>query len=191
MIAYRGDPRFAQGFTDTFGRGPGGTVHDPGLIPALAKQGEEGGQLILRALYVKEQVGPVKARHTADRRVQVQQPDDVALYIHGGRCGKGRDHGPVRQGGHEVRDLQVAGAEILSPLGDAVGLIHRRQGDIHFPGKRRKALCVQPFRRDVQQLVSPLPRPAVYLPQLLQGQRAVDIRGGYAGALQRGHLVLH
>ena len=91
----------------------------------------------------------------------------------------------------ELGDLQIAGAEVLSPLRDAVGLVHRHQRDGNFPGESGKSLAAQALWRDIQQLVGPLIGTAVHQPDLIRRQRAVEVGGVHPGLPQGGHLVLH
>ena len=88
-------------------------------------------------------------------------------------------------------DIQVAGPEILPPLGNAVCFIHRHQryGDLlHQGGKLRR---IQPLRRHVQQLVRPLSGALVHQLHLLWGEGAVQVGGLDASFAQGSHLVLH
>ena len=75
------------------------------------------------------EVGPVEAGHLHKGSPQFQQTGDVPADVLRGGGGEGRHHGTLGQGLQKVRDPPVAGTEVLAPLGDAVGLIHRRQGD--------------------------------------------------------------
>ena len=91
----------------------------------------------------------------------------------------------------KFRDFQIAGTEILSPLGDAVGLIHRQKIDGQLPGQRQKPLSQQPLRGNIDDFVPALPQVSVHQPQLLPSQRAVDVGGRNAGTFQRHHLIAH
>ena len=155
VVAGGGKPRLPQHLLHPFHPGAGGTVDDAALVPPLPEQGEQGGALVGGGAHVKEQVGPVEAGDLTSRILKLQQPHDVLPDLGCGSGGEGGHHGPVGQGADEVCDLQIAGPEVLAPLGDAVGLIHRHQGDGHLPGQGGKPLSAQPLRGDIDQLVGP------------------------------------
>src|SRR5262249_17474511 len=81
--------------------------------------------------------------------------------------------------------------EVVAPLGDAVRLVDGEQRDANPAKLLQKALVVEALRRDVQQLQRPGAQLAVYLAELLLGERAVQARGGDAALAQHIDLVLH
>ena len=171
--------------------GAGGAVDDAAPVPPGLEEGEEGGALAPGGLHVEVQVGPVKAGDLPHRVLHGQQAEDVLLHLGGGGGGEGGHHRPPGQLRRKPGDLQIAGPEVLTPLGDAVGLVHRHQGDGRLPGQGEQPLSRQPLRGGVQQLVLPLPGPLVHQAQLLPGEGAVEKGGGHPGAGEGGHLVLH
>lgn len=54
----------------------------------------------------------------------------------GRRSGKGRHDGALRQGIDELANLQVGGAEILTPLAYAVGLVNSHERHANAGGTR-------------------------------------------------------
>ena len=186
-----GDAPLAQGGADLLHAGAGGAVDDAALSAPLLDQVQQGGQLSLGAPHVQEQVGAVETGDLAQGILQLQALRNVVPHLCCGGGGEGGHHRAAGEGVQKLGDLQIAGAEVLSPLGDAVGLVHGHQRDGNFPGESGKSLAAQALRRDIQQLVGPLIGPAVHQPDLVRGQRAVEVGGVHPGLPQGGHLVLH
>ena len=191
VVAGGGQAGGAQRIADLFHIGAGGAVDDAAFAPALLQQGQQGVFLAFGAQHVKIQVGAVKAGDHLHRVVQAQQPHDVRPHLGGGRGGKSRHRRAPGQCGDKVGDGQVAGAEVLPPLGDAVGLVHRHHRDGQRGGQCPEAGAGQPLRRDVQQLVRPSAGLCHDLRHFGGVQRAVQAGGGHAGLFQRRHLVFH
>ena len=168
-----------------------GTVDDAALVPAFFEQLEQRPALVLRPQDLKAQVRPVKAGDDRHRVLQLQDADDVAAHLRRRRGGEGGQGGPPRQLLQKVQNFQIARAEILPPLGDAVRLVDREQRDLQLLRERAEAVGQQPLRRDVEDLVSAEARVAVGLAQLLDGHGAVDAAGRDAGVLQGHDLILH
>lgn len=73
---------------------------------------------------------------------------------HLGRCRcSQREDRHVRQQFAELMYLQVSRTEVISPLRDAVRLVHRDKADVHLPEFGLEQLCPQSFRGDVEELV--------------------------------------
>ena len=86
--------------------------------------------------------------------------NDVLFHLGRGRRGEGAHHRAVakaddahhrshRQLLQKLRNLQIAGPEILAPLGHTVGLIHCHQGNGHPAKGRQECRRCQPLRRHV------------------------------------------
>ena len=176
---------------DLFHIGAGGAVDDAAAAPALLQQGQQLRELLPGPPDVEEQIGAVKARHDPHRRPEVQLPDHVLLDLGGSRGGKSGQHGPPGQSRNKGGNLQIAGAEILPPLGDAVGFVHRHQGDLQRRRQLQEPLVFQALRGDVQQTAFPPADPAPDLAGFLQGLGAVEEACGDARRLQGRDLVLH
>ena len=86
---------------------------------------------------------------------------------------------------------QVVGPELVSPLGDAVRLVHRHEADPEAAEEAREAGQGDALGRDVEQLEVAPERAAPHLAGLLRGHRAVQAAGGDAAGAERVHLVLH
>ena len=191
MVPGGGDALLAEEVTDLLYPGPGGAVDDAALLPPGLHQGEEEGLLLLWPADVEEEVGPVKPCDHLHRILEAQLGEDVLLDLRRGGGGEGGDHRPLGQAGQEVPDLQIAGAEVLPPLGDAVGLIHRHLGDGLLPHHGGKTLAEQPLRGHVEKLIRPPVDLPAHPPEGLPVQGAVEEGRRDARLLQGGHLVLH
>ena len=191
MVADGGKAPLPQGGADLFHPFAGGAVDDAALLPPGLQQGEQLLQLVLGAAHLEVQVGPVKAGDVHKGMAQPQQGENVPPHPGGGRGGKGGDHRPPGQLVHKVRDVQVAGAEVLPPLGDAVGLVDDHHAHLHFLGKVQKLRGEQALRRHIDDLVQAGPGVAQCLLILPPGEAAVEIGPPHAVLHQGGHLVLH
>ena len=186
-----GHPLVPQRLADLVHGGPGGAVDNAALSHPLMEQPGEGLVLLSGPEHVEIEVGPVKARHLTDRVLERQQAEDVLPHRLGGRGGEGSHRRPPGQPLQEVPDFQVAGPEILPPLGDAMGLVHRHQGQGQTPGGGEKGLRLQPLRGHIEDAVGPLRQPPANGVLLLKGQGAVQVGRRDAQGFQGHHLVLH
>ena len=112
---------------------------------------------------------------------------------HPGRGG-GRERAHHRAAGqavHEHLDPQIAGAEVLSPLADAVGLIHRDHADKFFLCEPLEARHLQPLRGDIDDLIPALPGAVEHQGFLVVGEAVVEEGRRHTGLHQRTHLILH
>ena len=191
VVARGGETAALQQLADLLDALARGTVDDAALVPAFFEQLEQRPALVLRPQDLKAQVRPVKAGDDRHRVLQLQDADDVAAHLRRRRGGEGGQGGPPRQLLQKVQNFQIARAEILPPLGDAVRLVDREQRDLQLLRERAEAVGQQPLRRDVEDLVSAEARVAVGLAQLLDGHGAVDAAGRDAGVLQGHDLILH
>ncbi len=191
MIAGGGETPALQLCPDLFHIGAGGAVDDAAAAPALLQQGQQLRKLLPGPPDVEEQVRAVKARHDPHRCPEVQLPDHVLLDLGGSGGGKGGQHGPLGQRGDEGGNFQVTGPEVLPPLGDAVGLVHRHQRDHQFRRQLQKPGVLQSFRRHIEQAALTPADPAPNLAGFLQGLGAVEEARGDARRLQGRDLVLH
>ena len=191
MVPGGGKAPLPQGGADFLHPFPGGAVDDAALAPALLEQGEELGELALGPQDLEGQVGPVEAGDGHKGVFQVQQGEDVLPDLGGGGGGKGGDHRPAGELSQKLRDGQVAGAEVLAPLGDAVGLVHGDHGDGGVLGEVQKLRGEQALGSHVDDLVHPVSGVAQGGPVLAVGQGAVEVRPPDAVLHQGPHLVLH
>ena len=107
----------------------------------------------------------------------------------GGGGGEGQDrrlHGVAAPS-----DLPVRRAEVVPPLADAVGLVHRQEPDALRAQALHEAGEVEPLRRHEEDVQPPVPGPGGRLPPLgglLPGAEEGGAEPGVGGA---AHLVLH
>ena len=79
---------------------------------------------VAHLLAAKVEVLAIKTRHHGRRVLQAEHLLNVRAHTLGRRSGKGRHDGALRQGINKLANLQVDGAEILTPLAHAVGLVN-------------------------------------------------------------------
>ena len=127
VVARGGEAAALQQLADLLDALARGAVDDAALVAALFEQLEQRPALVLRPQDLKAQVRPVKAGDDRHRVLQLQDADDIAAHLRRRRGGEGGQGGPPRQFLQEVENFQVARAEILPPLGDAVRLVDREQ----------------------------------------------------------------
>lgn len=110
----------------------------------------------------------------------------------GRRRGRERaHHRAIRQAVHELLDAQIAGAEVLPPLADAVGLVHRHHADELFLREALEARHFQPLRSHIDDLIPALPGAAEHEGLLVVGEAVVEESRRHSRLHQRPHLVLH
>ena len=146
---------------------------------------------VARAGDRKVEVGAVEAGGQAQGVPQAEQADDVLADLFG-RGGRERADGrAARQPGQERRDLEIARAEILPPLRNAVRFVHRHKAHIQALAQGGETFGLQAFGRGVEDAERAaerlLHKGAVGL-LVLAGMQA---GGGDALLPQGGDLVLH
>ena len=173
---------------------PGGTaIDDARIVPLpehkfeqnfglLAGQGPAGGKI---------EVGPVEAGGHLVGGVEFQMGADVLPHMGRGGGRKGSHHRALGQAVHKCLDAQVAGAEVLPPLTDAVGLVHRDHADLPLLRKPLEARHLQPLRSHIDDLIPPLPGAAEHQGLLVVRQAVVQESCRHTGLYQRPHLILH
>ena len=136
------------------------------------------------------QVRTVKAGHEFRRGLLEQARRNVPPR----RCvGGGREGGDLRATGGpgEVRDAQIVGAEVMAPLRDAMGFIHRNHGQPRSSQAFGKAWNRHPLGSHVE-------KPETAFVERSPGRLAVirlisrgEGGGVDPGRLKRAHLVAH
>ena len=152
------------------------------LLGLLAGQG---------AARLEVEVGPVEAGRHLIGLMELEVAADVVPHP-GRRRGRERaHHRAIRQAVHELLDAQIAGAEVLPPLADAVGLVHRHHADELFLCEALEARHFQPLRGHIDDLIPALPGAAEHEGLLVVGEAVVKEGRRHTGLHQRPHLVLH
>ena len=140
---------------------------------------------------LKIEVGTVKAGGHLIGLLQGQLFPDIVPHMGGGRGRERAHHRTAGQAVHKGFDAQVAGPEVLSPLADAMGLVHRHHADGPFLRKPLEAGHFQPLRCHIDDLVPALPGAAQHQGLLVVGEAVVQKRRRHARLHQRPHLILH
>ena len=130
----------------------GAAIDDARILPLLQHQLQQNRRLLAgqRTAGGKIQVWAVKAGGHFIRSLQRQMGADILPHPGGGCSGKGPHHRTLGQAVHKVPDAQVAGSEILPPLADAVGLVHRHHADGLLLGKTLEPRHFQALRRYIR-----------------------------------------
>ena len=191
VVARRGNALALQHFLhgiDIFARS---AVDNAALAGVAAHIVRHKGVLAAGRLYAVVKVGAVKPGNDDLRVLQAQRFGNVVLDLAGRSSRKGADDGPLGQRVDKIKDAQIAGAEILPPLADAVCFVDRQHRDVRRRGKGLKRGTFEPLRRDVDDLVAALRGQLQRLGDLVFRQRRVDVRRRDARRAQPLDLVLH
>ena len=97
------------------------------------------------------QVQTVEAGHKDSAVTEPQLLDDVVADPRGRGGGQG-DHRRVRQDTSQRLQITVVGAEVVAPLGDAVGLVHGYEAHVKTVEKGPEPIERKPLGRDVEDL---------------------------------------
>ena len=153
--------------------------------------------LVAHLIATKVEVLAIEACHHGRRVLQAEHLLNIRTHTLGRRSGKGRHDGTLRQRIDKLANLQVGGAEILTPLAYAVGLVNRherhanaiRAGGLLREGQ--KARLEQALGRHVHKLIAALACPLEHGILLRPGKAGVEITGARTRREQRARLVLH
>ena len=157
----------------------------------LREKAEQLRVPVLRPAHLEVEIRPVKARGDLIGRLQVEQAHDVAADRLRCRRGERAQARPNGQPFDERLDLQIAGAEILPPLADAMCLVDDDLRNLRMAGKVEKQLRQQAFRRDIDDLVNAISRVLKRQHKLARRERAVKIGRAHAVLQKRADLVAH
>ena len=123
-------------------------------------------------------------------RGDVEAASDVVQHLRGG--GGGERQSALGAAEPAVTgELQVVGAEVVPPLGDAVRLVDGEERDPHPGDRLPEALVAEAFRGDIEKAEGPLPDAAHQVADLPGVERRVEPGGGHATAGELVDLVLH
>ena len=129
VVHARGIAVFPQQPADRLDLFARGAVDDPGAAAALCKEAQQRFVFVLGLFDREEEIRAVKAGRDARGTAQTETLFDVLLHAFGRRRGVGADDRALRQRGDERGDAQIIRTEVLSPLRDAVRLVHRDEAD--------------------------------------------------------------
>ena len=141
------------------------------------------------------QVRTVETREVQRRLAQSELGDDVLADA----AGRGRREREYRDLGKALAQdvhLPVFGPEIVTPFGNAVGLVdgEARQALGPLQGRQKAAEEIrqkQSFRRQIKQLVLAAQQRGTALGRFAPAQRRIEEGGGNAVVVQEPHLILH
>ena len=169
-----------------------GHAVDDARLPRVLRL-DEPQQLVLRAVLGLDPVLDVGAVEVGDEVPRVLHAQPLGdLLVGGPRGGRGEcDAGNVREGVRKHGQPHVVGAEVMPPLGDAVRLVDREQGDRCALQQLNGARQGEPFGGHVEQVNVPGEKLPLHLLRLVGLQGGVEVRGADAHGLERGHLVRH
>ena len=170
---------------------PGRAVDDPAFAPVLFYVFQKLGILAAAVSHLKIQVRPVKSCHQHFRIPKLQHALYIFLNFLRCRRREGADHRTHRKTGYHIHNVQIAGPEVLSPLGYAVRFIHRHHADLYLSRKILEQISKQPFRSHIDDLILSPARQRKCLLNLSLRQGTVDIRCMNARFIQSAHLVFH
>ena len=131
-------------------------VNNAAFVRVLHDVGQGGRHFIRRLFYGKAEIFPVEARDQGDGVLEPQNSRNILPDLGGGGSRESADHRPHLQLFYKIRNFQIAGPEILSPLGNAVGLIHAHHGDLDLGSCPEKALRQKPLRSHIDDLIAAL-----------------------------------
>ena len=174
-----------------FFRGLAGNTVDNGRLAAVFfQQGQQRVQRMAFELDGVGQVGTVEAGDEHPGFPETQLRQDVFPYRlgSGGREGNG---GSVGANFPQRFQFTIGRAEVMTPVGDAVGFVDGDELDIQLFQKGPKLGQHGPLRGYVQDTEPVLPGHRLDLHNLRLGQRAVDEAGRDAVGAQAVNLVFH
>jgi len=136
------------------------------------------------------EVGPVEARDDSVGLLDPEAGTDVCDDRRR-RGGSQREHalGPELVCAHS--ELQVVGAEVVPPLGDAVRLVDGEERDLRVSELCEEPLVVEALRRDVEQLQAPGAEALGDAANLVGAEARVEPRGVDSATGEEVDLVLH
>ena len=139
---------------------------------------------------MEAQVGAVEA---GDADIGVVEAEALAdVVAHEGVGGGGQsDDGRVAQAGSGGAEVAVAGAEVVAPLRDAVGLVDGEEGDVDAAQGGDKTTVGEALGGNVEEAEVAIGDAAQDVGLLLAGDSRIDGRGGDPVARERIDLVLH
>ncbi len=142
----------------------------------------------------QDAIGEVRAVERSDEDCGIREPqlrdDVVADAIGGGR--RERVKGNARELVAEPTELPVLGAEVVSPLADAMRFVDRDEPDGCLPQEpAQPAVRNNPFWRDVEEPAAIVANRCEHFIALVRDECAVQVRRCHAVDAQAVDLILH
>ena len=104
---------------------------------------------------------------------------DVIDNLGSGRCRKGQ-YGSIGQQFAHLGNLEIRGAKIVSPLGDAVSFVNGDKGNVHMSKFLLKEFRAKAFGRNIQKLIGVENSVIQHLEYFIVGKTRIDGGGRYA-----------
>ncbi len=191
VVRQRGDAVADQELGGLVDRGPRQAVDDARLAGVLVAQELDqlapglalGGDAVL-------DVGAVEARHEMACLPQVEPGGDLGVGGLGGGGGE-RDAGDVGPALVQHGEGQVVGPEVVPPLGHAVGLVDREQGDRAPVEQPQRGVDAQALGGEVEQVELARQEGGLDPPPLVAVLRGVEEARAHAEGREGVDLVLH
>ena len=166
-------------------------IHDTSLTGMLVA--DETHQLRARVGLVDDGIANVRtieARDEDTRVVERQARSDFGARL---RIGGGSQRDPRHAWKPFVQhgQLKILGPEIVTPLGDAMRFIDRKQSNLDLLKQSETAWCGQPLGRHIQQIELACQQNALYGPRGAGIQGRVQVGGAHTQQFQRRNLILH
>ena len=176
------------------GSGPRARVDDRGQrVLAAQALGDQRALLVRsRARHSERDVRAVEAGGHLERVAQAEAARDVGRHARRGRGGGGHERARAERP-RRVGEAEVVGPEVVSPLGDAVGLVDHEQPDAGRSHPLHESPCREALGRHVEEAQVPGDRPLERSGVRARVLLGVDQRNlvAQAARLKRLHLVLH
>ena len=186
-------PRFTQGAGNCLGAPSGGGVHDGHDVIAV-EQPKQRGQTLPLALHPhspEPQVGPIEGAQM--QRVAFTKPKAPGNLSSDPGCGAAGQRDRLRRSqpvAHSGKPA-VTGPEVVSPFGDAMGLVDDQEPGTNARGLQLQTEALQPFRGDIEQTHRSVLYGGADSALLLLSQRAIETGRGYTPRRGGFDLVLH
>ena len=110
---------------------------------------------ILRSRHTEIKIFPIKPCCHHHWLLQLQNINHIVPYILCSCCRKSSNHWSFGKAVYKIHNLQIAGPEILPPLRNAVSLIYCHHRNFCMKGKIQKAIRQKPFRRHINDRITP------------------------------------
>ena len=114
----------------------------------LAEEPQEGRPGIALWLHGVAKVGAVKAGNESLGALEIKLGDDILLHPLRGGGGESH-HGHLWELPPQVLQIPIVRPEVVSPLGDAVGLVHGNEAELNVAQEFAELREGQAFRRRI------------------------------------------
>jgi hypothetical protein len=135
------------------------------------------------------QVGAVEALDDPDRAPHPEEAFDFFAYSWRSRCRERQDR--CAEAPPRLPDPEIRRAEVVTPLADAVGLVHHQERNHEIPDRIAKRGNLETFGGHEKKLGPAFPGPGEDPPPLRGGKGRSEEIGLEAPGSSARHLVLH